>query len=215
MSAHPSAEVDRFGRLLALSGVAGPIGFGIVVLVLGALDPNYSHQEHAMSVVAGLGAPFSPIGRLAFVVLGVSVVAFAVGLRRSGAFGERLAPGLVAVHVVGRIGEGVFAFDVLDPTAALNVLHVAFGIPAVLSMIPIPFAIAWVLRDGPSWASHDRYALGVGVLFLVLFILIGPITGEIFGLGVSTGIGQRIAFGLWYLWFVYLAVGLWRRMPAV
>jgi len=47
-------------RLLALGGITGPVLFAVVVLVLGALRPGYSHLQHFISELGVAGRRTRP-----------------------------------------------------------------------------------------------------------------------------------------------------------
>lgn len=199
-------------RTLALGGIVGILAFWTTVLVLGSLDPDYSHVEHAMSLVGSAGAPYSPFGRAAFVLEGLLVAAFSVGLYSHLRPGPARTAGvaMIAVHGIGRIGEGVFAWNVLQPGGLVNTLHLVFGIPAVLSMLVAPPLLAWAFRADDRWRWYYPYTATTAVAFVGVFFVLGPLPTPV-RVDVPLGLGQRVGFGIWYLWAVGLAVGLYRR----
>jgi hypothetical membrane protein len=198
-------------RTLALAGVFGPLVFWSVVLGLGSLDPDYSHLDHAMSVVAARQAPFSPFGRIGFVLAGLLIVAFAAGLARDR---QRDPPGVVgaatlALHGIGRIGEGVFAWDLSGVAGVSNTLHTLFGMLALASMLLAPVILAWAFRADDRWRSFSRPTVAMAAAFVGVFVVLGP--PSVLGpLGIPDGLGQRLGFGIWYLWLIGLAVTLYR-----
>ena len=202
-------------RALALGGVVGPLLFWGAVVVLGSLDPDYSHLEHAMSLVGSVQAPFSPVARAAFVLSGLLLVAFSVGLSRALRPGRVAIGGAatIAVHGIGRIGEGVFAWDLARPDSLVNTLHTAFGVPALLSMLAAPVLLAVAFRGADGWRAYYRPTVATAVAFVGVFVVVGPFSAAA-GVGVPSGLGQRVGFGLWYVWLLALAVGLYRRAPA-
>jgi hypothetical membrane protein len=208
-----SGSADAGGkRALALAGVVGPLVYWTAVLVLGSLDPDYSHAAHAASLVGAVQAPFSPLGRAAFVLAGLLIVAFSVGLSRDRPPGRAATAGVAAVgiHGVGRIGEGVFAWNLVEPGGLTNALHLAFGVPAVLSMLVAPPLLAWAIRGDDRWDGYYGPTVVVAVGVLAVFLLVGPLPATTL-VDLPPGVGQRVGFGLWYAWQVGLAVGLYRR----
>jgi hypothetical membrane protein len=200
-------------RALALGGVVGILVFWTTVLVLGSLDPDYSHAEHAMSLVGSVQAPYSQFGRAAFVLEGLLLAAFSAGLYRHLRPGPVGAAGvaMIAIHGIGRIGEGAFAWNLLRPDSLTNTLHLVFGVPAVLSMLLAPPLLAWAFRADDRWRWYYPYTATTAVAFVGVFLVLGPLPTPV-GVDVSLGLGQRIGFGIWYLWAVGLAVGLYRRV---
>lgn len=200
------------GRLIAVTGILGVLLFWGIVFLLGFLDPQYSHVQNAMSVVGAIGAPFSLYGRLTFILLGISIIIFSFGLQRGIAPGKGsfLGPVLLVVHGIGRIGEGVFAFNLIEITNCTscdlgNQLHSLFGAPGVMVMIPIPFILLFRLKGDEKWHSLWMYTLATGVVFTALGFLAAA------GLLVlPLGLGQRIGFAIWYTWIVVLGIRLFR-----
>lgn len=208
-----SSERDGTGRrALALGGVLGPVLFWGAVLLFGSLDPDYSHVEHAMSLVGSAQAPFSPFARTAFVLAGLLILGFSVGLSRDLRHSRAGVAGAaaIAVHGVGRIGEGVFAWNLVDVGAPTNALHTLFGVPGLLSMLVAPVFLAWAFRSTDEWRPYYRYTVATAVSFLGVFVLVGPFSAPV-GIEVPPGLAQRVGFGVWYVWLVGLAAGLYRR----
>jgi hypothetical membrane protein len=207
---------DEGGRqAFALAGIVGVLVLWVTVLVLGALDPDYSHVEHAMGLVGSVQAPYSPFGRAAFVLEGVLLAAFSVGLYRDLRPGAAGTAGVaaIAIHGIGRVGEGVFAWNILQPGSLGNTLHLAFGVPAVLSMLAAPLLLAWAFRADDRWRRYHPHTAATAVAFVGVFVFAGPLAATAL-VDVPLGLGQRVGFGIWYLWLIGVAVGLYRRGPS-
>ena len=178
----------------------------MITFTLGFIEPTYSHLDHAVSALGMVGAPNSVIQRANFILLGFAMFAFALHCAIPGS-GLRhwFAPGLVLVHGLGRMGEGIFAWNPASPRPSANLLLMVSGMAAVLSMILIVFAIYWMTRTAEVGRKLQRYALATGALFIFMFIVIGRV-----GLGprVPLGLGQRVGFLIWYLWVVIVASSL-------
>ena len=71
---------DNVQRLLALSGIAGPILFAAVVTVLGFVSTDYSHVEQLTSQRGATGVQYAVMQNISFILTGRLVVALAVGL---------------------------------------------------------------------------------------------------------------------------------------
>lgn len=192
-------------------GIGGIVFFWGLVAVVGFLDPDYSHVRDAVSVVGTRQAPFSLVGRGSFVVLGLAVVALAAALRRdlTPSSWATAGVGLLVVHGVGRVGEGVFASDLTGMAATTNTLHVLFGAAAVLSMLVVPPVLAVHL----SRAEGERSLAAWTVLVATLFVLLGP-GGSVMDVAPVDGLLQRLGFGLWYLSLVGTGFAVALRDPA-
>jgi len=85
-----------------------------------------------------------------------------------------------------------------------NALHTAFGLVAVFSMLAAPFVFGRYAGDGERWRRYRRASIVVGVVVIALLIVSLPLAA------VPLGVGQRIGFGIWYIWLVALAFRLYR-----
>ena len=95
-------------RLLALCGIVAPISFTTVVVVLGSIQPGYSHLSQTISSLGDIGAPNAAIQNINFVVTGMLTLAFALGLQRGigDGKGSKVGPALVALWGMGLIASG-------------------------------------------------------------------------------------------------------------
>jgi hypothetical membrane protein len=193
-------------RPYAIFAIVGVFLFWAITFILGFIQPGYSHIDRAISELGMLDAPYSLIQRINFVLLGFAMFAFAFALHRAfpgSGLRHWLAPGLLLVHGLGRMGEGIFAWNPFAGSGSLNnALHNVSSIPGVLSMLFIPFAVYWMMRAARAGQRLQWYTLATGALFFSLFIVIGPV-----GIGptVPLGLGQRVGFLIWYLWVVIVA----------
>lgn len=203
-------------RALALGGVVGVLIYWATVLILGSLDPDYSHIEHAMSTVGSVQAPYSEFGRAAFILEGLLLAAFSVGLYRELRSGrvETAGVSMITIHGIGRIGEGVFAWNNLQLGSFTNTPHLVLSVPGVLAMVVAPVLLAWAFRMDDRWQGYYRPTVAVAVLFIGVFIVLGPLSATRL-IEIPPGLGQRMGFGIWYVWFIGLAANHYRRSPSV
>lgn len=109
----PDAET-RLTRALLLCGAVGAPLFLVVILIEGALRPGYDPLRDMSSALSLTGRGWVQIGN--FVLTGLAMIAYAVGLRRvlrSGR-GALSGPVLIGVWGAGLIGAGVFVGDPAD-----------------------------------------------------------------------------------------------------
>ena len=105
---------DSTQRLLAICGIIGPISYAIVVIILGFLQPGYSHVTQSMSELGEVGAPNAIIMNTAgFPLLGLLMIAFAFGLHRgiSEGKGSKIGPALVALSGAALVITAIFTCD--------------------------------------------------------------------------------------------------------
>jgi hypothetical membrane protein len=195
-------------RLLVCGTVGGPL-FLAVLLVDGALRPGYSALRDAGSALA-IG-PGGWVQITNFIVCGLLMLAFAVGLRRvlRPGLGSLAAPVLAGLYALGLIAAGIFVTDPAAPAGhswhgtGHNVASavVFLALPALCFVLTARFA----LRPGQRlWAAYS-VATGAAVLALVQ------------GLGVEGygGLYQRLTIAVGWGWLAALAWWLRGRAESV
>lgn len=195
-------------QLLALAGVVGPLLFWLVVFLLGALTPDYSHMSDFISTLGAVGAPYADVQRVNFVVLGLAIGAVALKLHRW--FDDRRRPSLgtmlLALFGLGIIGAGVFPSHPADPGSTTELLHnAASGVGLFAGLLGIALTSRRLHRVD-RWPQRLFGAPGT-VATLIL-------TAGLFAYSIDTawvGLGQRLFVGTLTLWVAYVSTRLLRR----
>ena len=213
-------HVPKLTRLLLICGlIAGP--FYIVVGLIQALTrPGFDIARHDLSLLANGNLGWIQITN--FMLSGLLVLAFAVGMRRvlRGSRSEIWGPVLTGVYGLGLIGAGFFTADPAfgfppgTPADAHTIswhglLHIITAGIGFLALIAACFVLArrFASSKQRGWAA---YSLATGVIFFAAFA------------GVATGSGQSWSvIGFWigvvfaWAWIWALALKLLReRTPA-
>lgn len=197
----------RTTRILLTAGLVAPL-FVVVMLVDGALQPGYNASHRFGSELSN--GPFGWIQIANFLVTGVLLIAFAVGLRRRVRSGPAAVwgPRWVAATGVALVAAGVFVTDPgLDypPGAAATAswhgaLHDVAG-PAVFLALALT-AFTYARRFARP------YGIAAGVAVIVLFLGAGTLVGLDYA-GVWTpapaGLLQRLSLFTGLAWLVKLA----------
>ena len=200
--------------LLACGAVGGPL-FVVAFVIEGATRANYDPLRHPVSSLA-LGN-FGWVQVANFIVTGLLMLAFAIGLRR--AFrppeGSTWGPLLVGVWAIGLLGAGIFVTDPVSgyppgtPDAVQyswhGALHDLFSLPGfvALSAACFVFARRFAARGERGWAI---YSAVTGVVFAVAFVLASAGFGQAEGLVDLAGLFQRVAVTVGFGWLTLLAV---------
>lgn len=184
---------------------------------------GYHPLRHAVSLLV-LG-PFGWIQVANFLVSGLLLFAFAVGLRQAlrGYPGGNWLPVVVGLIGIGLVGTGLFATDPFGgyppgtPTMAVRpdwtihgALHQVFsmlvflGLPAACCVIGYRFGRAG--RKG--WAC---YSMGTAVVGVTLFVLFSRGFAQHSTLVSISGLLQRLALIAGLTWITALALHLIRR----
>lgn len=143
-------------RRLALAGVIGPVLFWMVVVVLGAVTPEYSHVSDFVSALGAVHAPYGMVQQANFVMLGAGILALVVGVDRWNRGGWRHWLGVVLLGVfgLGVIGAGVFPADLVNPDSATNQYHDLVSLVAFFTaLLGVPL-ISWRLSQNNGWPGY-------------------------------------------------------------
>ena len=194
-------------RLLAICGITGPILYAIVVIVLGSLEPDYSHAAQSMSELGAVGARYAIIMNTAgFPLLGLLIIAFALGLDRGirDGKGAKLGPALVAISGAALVMTGIFRCDpgCVDVTM-VGTTHSVFAVIAAFAMLLAPLAISPRLKRDERWKSYLAYSVATTVIALLV--------SAVYGFNVFEsweGALQRISMGIPLIWVEVIAIKL-------
>lgn len=197
---------DRVQVVLALCGLAGPLLYASVVIILGFLRPGYDHFTQVISELGEVGAPNAIVMNIfGFVLPSLLIFAFAIGLYRGTRDGRGpiVASALLAVGALGFIGAALAPCSPgCDPATSTS--HFQAGAIGIL-LVLAPFAFWLTLRRDSRWEGYGTYSLVTGVLVIVLYIV------NFSGLTQPwNGLGQRLATGILFLWIVLMAIHLLR-----
>jgi len=201
--------------LLACGVVAGPL-FVVVFLVEGATRAHYDPLRHPISSLALGDSGWTQ--RTNFLVTGLLMLAFAIGLRRAlrPLGGPTWGPLLVGACAIGLLGAGIFVADPMNgyppgtPDKRLHysthgVLHDLFSAPVFLGLPVACFVFSrWFAARGKrGWTT---YSAVTGVVFLGAFILSSAGFGQTEGLVDVAGLFQCVALIVGFGWMSLLAV---------
>ena len=201
---------------LALAGLTGPIVFYTVVTILGLVTPGYSAVSDPISNLGAVGAPYAIVQQLNFVLLGLSILAFAVGMDREFRDGWRPWVGILLIGVLGllgAIGSGIFQSNPSNPEATTEMLHglsVSLGFMAGIVGISLT---AWRLSTEERWPGY-RSLLTVFGTVVVLFGSFAFFLFLMLNDSVYAGLGQRLFTGVVTGWVAYHSYKLYKLPTA-
>ena len=201
--------------LLACGAIGGPL-FVVTFVVEGATRADYDPLRHPVSSLALGNSGWTQ--DVNFIVTGLLMLAFAVGLRR--AFrppgGSTWGPLLVGAWAVGLLGAGVF---VTDPVSGYppgtpgrlsgyswhGALHDLLSLTAFVALAAACFVFGRRFAAGGErgWAT---YSAVTGVAFVGAFILSSAGFGQAEGLVDLAGLFQRVAVTVGFGWLTLLAI---------
>jgi hypothetical membrane protein len=208
-------------RLLLCGAIADPL-FIAMFLIEGATRTNYNPLRHPISSLA-LG-DFGWMQSATFIVSGLLMIAFAIGLRRAlrprgGSIWGSL---LVGIWGFGLFGAGIFITDPVsgyppgtpaqgEPTTIGN-LHDLFSLLAFVGLVVACFVFSgyFARRGNIGWAVYSALS---GVVFVVAFFLASAGFTQSEGLVNIGGLIQRIQITTGWSWLTLLAVHFLKALP--
>ena len=211
-------------RVVALTGVLGPVCFVLAVIVGGALRSPYSHATQMISELGETGGSYSNVMNYGgFVPAGVLLVAFAASLfcSFSPARSSVVGTGLVAAFGAGILAAGIFSCDagcVSQTPSREGLLHILVSLVAFAGGIGGTFAWAVHFRKRAAWSGLARYSTwsgGIALLFLFATIVSVSSPGTPTESRTLTGVWQRILVGVLFLWCAVVAIRTYGTPPGL
>ena len=188
-------------------GIAGPVIYAFMVIVLGFLQPGFNHVTQLMSELGETGAPDAIIMNLAgFALTGILLIIFAARfyLEFAGIRGATPASLLLALTGMLYIGEAYFSCD----AGCIPVTVSGFSPPSawpgscLCGRILAAFVIAYVLKPERDWRGYWQYSVVTGLLVLLLI----PVMVSQPEIG---GLLQRLLVGVILVWWEVLAIRMY------
>jgi hypothetical membrane protein len=193
-------------KSLAVAGIVAPIGFVILVVVQGIMQPDYSHISMPISALAAWPAGW--LQNLNFFVCALLMAAFAIGLNhaiRPTRFGF-LGIALLLANSLGILMAGLFPWINVNGVPRETPQHV---VAAVITFSSASIGLAVLSRRmaaDPMWQDLSAYVFGTGSVMLVLFVLVGGFAiGEGTPLNRWAGLLQRVLVVVWFSCLVVVA----------
>jgi hypothetical protein len=214
-----SREIQRVSAktkiLLTAGTLAGPL-FTIAWTLESLTRANYSPLRHPVSSLALGEFGWTQIAN--FIVAGLLMVAFALGLRLALGTqrGATWGPLLVAIWGIGLLGAGIFLTDpvsgyppgtpdlLLNPTTH-GALHDQFSLPgfAALTAACFVFGAYFARRGERGWTV---YSMLTGILFPIGIFLASAAFSQNVGLVAFGGLIQRVTVSIGWTWLTLLSI---------
>ncbi len=199
-------------RILAICGIAAPFLFTALVTAGGLIYEGYSHTTQAISELGGVEAQYPLLQNTNFFVVGVLIMAFALGLHRGTGDGQgsRLGPVLLGIFGAIMVSHGFLSCDPgCEFESLTGAMHNLTGLAGFIAGIAGIFVISRRLNGDPHWHSLYRFSRVTGVAALVSLLLwIGVAkAAEVESLN---GVLQRVFIATWFIWVAVMATQLFR-----
>ena len=208
-------------RLLLACGAIGPLLFIVVFLIEGATRPNYSAWHHFVSSLSQGERGWVQI--TSFIICGLLVLCFAIGLRRvlHPGTGSTWGPILLGIFGLCVIGAGLFVADPVlgyppgAPSAPTlhGALHVLFSLVAFTSLPAACFVLARRFAGDPGGRGWAIYSIATGIL-VVVFLIAADLVASLDPDGPA-GLFQRLSIIIGWGWIALLAFRLMSKKPPI
>jgi hypothetical membrane protein len=196
-----------FARCGAIVGLATPILFILLVVVMGFLHPGYSHLTNFISDLGALDAPLPYVQRLNFFQLGIGIAILAVELYKGTERASRVALAFQLAIGFGIFLSGIFPGHSDDPESRATLLHNLAGGPAFLLIMMVPLVAGWRFRQRKQWKDLAGYSMAMTPVLVAMFVLMGRADGMP---GGFPGLFQRLFIGIWLFWMILVSCRLLR-----
>lgn len=194
-------------RRAALAGIVGPAFFGTVLAVLTTLQYGFMLEigweplrDPSGAWPSGLAlGPYGLAQDLNFVLSGLLLTIFAVGLHRGIRGGSQTGPALL---FAAGVAMALFAFetDPIDragPRTLHGWIHDASSVFFILALVPALFFLSRRMLEDSLWHSHARYTLLTALISLACLVL--------------PGVAYYLLLIVVFAWIEATAIKLWRN----
>ena len=162
----------------AIAGILAPILWFVLVVVLGVLEPGYSHMSKMMSILGGVGGIRGFLFNSGISTVGVLIILFAIGLYREFESKDKPKIGttLLILGGIGLIFSGIFSCDLNCNNAMIEkdftgIMHMLFAFIAGMGLSISPFFIFGKLKKNPVWKKYAKYTLGAIALLRAFYYI--------------------------------------------
>ena len=192
-------------RLLALCGIAAPVLMLALWTVASLVRPGYDQlTQYGSELGTGSNAIIMNVN---FVVTGLLITAFAVGLFLNIQGGRWAQTGSILLFVfgAGEVAGGLFPCDPGCPIAAQSITQLAHNLDAVIAFVAIalaPLILSAGLNRDQRWKDYRSYSIVTGILALGLLSIFSAAALDYIGF---VGLFQRLFLAGPFLWIEIVA----------
>lgn len=201
------AQPDRLVVRLAETTIGCYAGFGLGVVLMHVLRPDYAPASHMISDYA-VGA-WSPVMTGAFVCAGLGCLTLALALlrHRPATIAGWLATALLGVGWIGLFVTAVFPTDPPGtPSTTSGDIHDISFLVNVGSLVLTAVLIGVVSMRDERWRAHRPLAVGLALLLMLALI----VQFKTLHRGMPYGLANRFFVAVMVTWFVVTAMRLRR-----
>ena len=201
-------------RVAGAAGVAAVIVFWTALFVFAASYPGYSQYHKAISELGAFGAPhalaWNVIGFIApGVLLAVCGAGLAQAIERSGR--HSAVYWLLVTSGVGFAGAGLIPTEMREGSpfmrSPFTLGHVLMTLLSGIPWVIAAFLLIGQVKRNPAWEHSQRIVI-ILAMACVAGLAVNILAPAIPVLAHRPGLAQRISFGIYFAWFLIMAVQL-------
>ncbi len=203
-------ESNKAIKALAICGILVVIVDVVMFNLLTALRPGYDQLSKMISELGAAETSNADIASLSFIISGVFMILFAVGLYQGTKINKNSWIGPLLLVIFGcfdSIGSGVFP---CDPGCAghnfSGQMHYIVSIIGMIAMVLAPFVFSKHFKKDEQWKGYDKLSFIMGILTVIFS-----------GMFVSTflieyliGFFQRLLYYTFLSWILIIAIKLFK-----
>jgi hypothetical membrane protein len=206
-------------KVEGVAGIVAVVMFWTALFSFAAAYPGYSHSHKAISELGAFGAPHALAWNLTgFVTPGLLLATCGAGIARAlEVSGRKTAVyWLLVMSGVGFAGTGVIPAEMRDGSPFMqSPFTIGHVVMTLLSSIPWTIAAFLVIgrvKQNPVWQGSRRISIVLAVA-CVAGLALNILAPAVPGLAHRPGLAQRISFGIYFAWFLIMAVRLLTVVP--
>ncbi len=200
---------NRTLKYLAAAGIGGTVLYTVTWLVLGFLDPTYSHIRDPISNLSAIGAPHALVMTSIIFVFALLIIVFAFGLHRGLPPGSWAGPGALVIAGVGYLGIGLAPLNLAEPGDP-NLPHEISAAVIVFGLMLAPLLLSPRLKRDPLWQNLRGYSIATTVVSLALVVALA-LTASLPAFLDLAGLQQRLVLAVVSVWIIVMAIRLFRH----
>jgi hypothetical membrane protein len=196
----------KIHKILALSGIIGPLLFVLNIFIIGFFHPNYNHITQYMSELGAINAPYAIIINSGFVFGGMLIIFFSYIIFLE--FNQKQTIfsiiGSILIFISG-LSFLLIGFFPCDPNcvnvSTIGIIHAYLSDSAELSLIIAPIFLIKKFKEIKIWNSVFLYSI-LSIIFGIIFFIVYKSNIYL----NHVGLFQRISFGIPLLWLIIIGI---------
>jgi len=201
-------------RVAGAAGIAAVALFWTALFVFAASYPGYTHSHKAISELGAFGAPHALAWNLiGFIAPGVLLAICGAGLATAieVSEGNTAVYWLLITSGVGFAGTGLIPTEMHEGSPLMQspftLGHVLMTLLSGGPWVIAAFLLIGQVTRNPAWARSRRIVMLLA-LACVAGLAVNILAPAVPVLAHRPGLAQRISFGIYFAWFLIMAVQL-------